>query len=72
MNTIRIKLNKDIGKFKKEEVLKLRVDEYGNAYDPFWFRRMKDAKIDNCLEILEEKENKTGLKTKKSKKNKED
>ncbi|HDY66293.1 MAG TPA: hypothetical protein ENH85_00725 [Candidatus Scalindua sp.] len=71
MNRLRVKLNADLGQFKKGAIIELVVDENGMPMQRFWYRRFKDAKIDNCIEVIEEEKN-TGGTIKKSKKNKED
>lgn len=34
--------------------INIAEDSYGNPADRFWRRRLKDAKIDNCIEVISE------------------
>jgi hypothetical protein len=51
---MRIKINKAFGKYKEGENITIKT----NGDIPtsnFWRRRLRDAAIDGCCEILEEK-----------------
>lgn len=43
------KINKDFGGHKAGETVKFAVDKKGTPLDPMWRRRLRDAKIDNCM-----------------------
>lgn len=58
---IKLKLNVDMLDHKAGQVIHLPTDKQGNILANFWARRLKDSKIDNCVEILpeEKKQNKS-------------
>lgn len=49
MKKIKIKLNCDLKNHKKGHIITI------NLYDIYWRNRLRDAKIDNCIEIVKEK-----------------
>lgn len=51
---IKLKLNVKLLKHKAGTILSLSTDQNGNIEDSFWARRLKDSKIDNCVEIFKE------------------
>ena len=55
MKKFKFKLNKDLNGFKAGRVIGIACDDDGIPLDAFWFRRLKDAKIDNCIELVNEK-----------------
>jgi hypothetical protein len=59
---IKLKLNIDIatpkGKVRAGTILELEVDSDQNLLDGFWRKRLKDARIDSCVEVLTEQKNK--------------
>ena len=55
MNTTRIKVNLVIPPHKPGDVVEVRCDADGLPLDFHWRRRLKDAAIDNCCEIVAEK-----------------
>jgi len=46
---MKIKLNQDLNGHKKGDILDL-----GKKPSLYWRRRIKDSKIDNCVEIIDE------------------
>jgi len=38
--------------FNKGQIVKVKVDRNGTPYDKNWRRRLKDSKIDGCVEII--------------------
>lgn len=40
--------------YKEGEIVKVKDDGKGNPLDSFWRNRIKDSKIDNCVEIVKE------------------
>ena len=52
---MKIKLNVDMLKFKAGRVLNIEVDQNNIPIDQFWRNRLKDAEIDNCVEIVNKK-----------------
>ena len=62
MQSVKIKLNVDLGKYKKDEKVIVNLDSY-------WSRRIKESEIDNCLEVISENK-KTVLDKNSSKKRK--
>lgn len=52
MSTVKIKINSVP---RHSGTLVLELDEDGTVKDRFWRRRLKDAEIDNCVEIVKPK-----------------
>jgi len=48
-----VRVNADIGGKKKGDEFKIMF-VYDTPVDEFWRRRFKDAKIDNCVELVKE------------------
>ena len=59
---MQLKLNVDIntvkGKKKKGDIIELKADENNIPLDRFWRDRLKDSKIDKCVEIVIKKSKK--------------
>ena len=51
--TITVKVLKDIGKFKAG--LTVRVPENDRVWGTYWRRRLKDADVDGCCELVIDK-----------------
>lgn len=49
---MKIKLNRIMGTLRKGLIVNVESDKNGNPIDVFWRRRLKDAEIDNCCEIV--------------------
>lgn len=49
---IHLKLNVPLQGHKVGDVLTLATDSDGIILDEFWFRRLQDSRIDNCVEII--------------------
>lgn len=49
----KIKLNKDLNGYKAGDVITL--EDLGYAEKVYWLRRLEDAKIDKCCEVVKEK-----------------
>jgi len=50
---MKIKINKPLKNYRAGQVIEI------NPSDIYWVRRLKDAEIDNCIEVvIEEKETK--------------
>jgi len=60
---MKIKLNTNLGEFKKGLVLNIKVDKDNIPIDKYWRARLKDSQKDNCIEVLQE-----NIKTKSNKK----
>lgn len=60
MTKARLKINKDFPSrnLKKDSTIELLVDENNIPLDLYWRRRLKDSKIDNCVEIVGSKKTK--------------
>lgn len=52
LNRLTIKINGTIVGYQKGQEVSVSADENGTPYDQFWRRRLKDAEIDNCCEIV--------------------
>ena len=62
---MRIKLNTAVKSYAKGQEITIG-DEDGIPLDPFWRRRLKDAKIDKSIEIVQNKPTKEKTKITKS------
>ena len=51
-NTIRIKVNGTLPPHPSGTVVNVPVDEEGTPLALYWRRRLKDAKVDNCCEVV--------------------
>lgn len=56
---IKIKLNRDLNGFKAGTILELSCDKDGIPFNSFWRRRLFDSEIDNCIQVVNEKDNKS-------------
>ena len=63
-------LNCNLHGKKKGDIIKIRVDKNGTPIDRCWRDRMKDAKIDNCVELVQDKKTKETLVKKSEKESK--
>lgn len=50
--SIDIKINKPFPDYQVGQIVTIQVDGDGTPLDYFWRRRLKDAKIDSCCEIV--------------------
>ena len=48
---MKIKLNYDLRKHKKNDIIEIAVDENNVPIDRYWRNRLRDSKIDNCVTI---------------------
>ena len=51
-DTKQIKLNADLAGNKVGTIKKIKVDKAGTPVERYWRDRLKDAKIDNCVELV--------------------
>jgi len=65
MRTIKVKLNAPLGGFPAGKVMNLDVDNKGVPLDRGWRDRLKDSKIDNCLELVGENKSERKVKSNK-------
>lgn len=47
-----IKINKPFPGYNVDQLVMVQTDSEGTPLDFFWRRRLKDAKTDNCCEIV--------------------
>lgn len=52
MKKISLKLNADLKGKKAGSIVTVEIDRDKVIIDPYWRRRLKDAEIDNCVEIV--------------------
>ncbi len=52
MKTRKLKLNAPLRGHPKDIIIPIRTDETGIPVDRYWRDRLKDAKIDGCVEFL--------------------
>lgn len=57
--SISVKLNSNLRGLKTGTVVKVKVDKDGTPKERYWRDRMKDAKTDNCIEIIKKKKQKS-------------
>lgn len=57
MTKAKLKINRDFPSrnLKKDTIIELLVDDNNILLDLYWRRRLKDSKIDNCVEIVSNK-----------------
>lgn len=48
----KLKLNTALRGYSAGAQVNVRVDKKGIPLDPYWRDRLKDSRIDNCVEIL--------------------
>ena len=51
MQTIKIKLNTNLQGYKKGDIISVPARD-GKISDTYWHRRLIDAAIDNCIELV--------------------
>jgi len=49
---IKIRLNIGLGGHPAGSIIDLKDDGHGTPLDMYWARRIEDAKIDNCVEVI--------------------
>lgn len=52
MKTIKLKLNHRMLGYEAGREVAIQTDKDGVPLDKFWRRRLKDAGIDNCVEVV--------------------
>lgn len=55
MKKVKIKLNTSLRGKKQGDIIELEADNKGTILDSYWRKRLQDAKIDNCIEIITKK-----------------
>ena len=49
---MKLKINKDMAGYKAGRTINIKADINNIPLDIFWRRRLKDAKSDNCVEVI--------------------
>jgi len=49
---MRLKLNQPMAGYEAGHTVTIQTDSCGVPLEKFWRRRLKDAKIDNCVEVV--------------------
>jgi flagellar basal body L-ring protein FlgH len=62
MNSVQIKVTKNMSAYKVGDIITVPIDEKGTPKSLFWRRRLKDAKMDGCCEIVRPVTNKIVIK----------
>lgn len=52
MNTVKLKVHNVPGHPANGKTVTVPADANGNPADPFWRRRLRDAQIDGCVEVV--------------------
>lgn len=52
MKKVNLKLNVDLNGKKAGSIVTVKIDRDKVIIDPYWRRRLKDAEIDNCVEVV--------------------
>lgn len=52
MKKIKLKLNTDLGGKKKGAIVTVEIDSNRVITDKYWRRRLEDAVLDGCVEIV--------------------
>lgn len=63
---INIRINKPFGGYAEGRTVKVEVDDTGTPLDAGWRRRLKDAALDGCCEIVAERSGKAASSKKSS------
>ena len=50
--TKQLKINLPVRGHKAGDIVRIKVGAWGMPIDPYWRRRLKDARIDGCVEIV--------------------
>lgn len=58
MKTIKLKINKPLKNYASGSIVDVEVDANNQPINVYWQRRLQDAELDNCVEIVAEKANK--------------
>ncbi len=58
MNKVELKVNRSMNGVHAGSVIKIEVSRGGIPIDPFWRKRVRDSKRDNCVEVIKETETK--------------
>ena len=70
MKTIKIKILKQMHRYPKDTIVTTEVDRDGIVLDQFLRRRLKDAEIDQCVEVVQESKEPKQPKVEKSRESK--
>jgi hypothetical protein len=49
---MKIKINKNIRSYKAGQEIEIKTDKDNVPLDRYWRNRLRDSKIDNCIEII--------------------
>lgn len=49
----KLKLNTDLLEHKSGDIIEIKIDKDGVPLDRFWRNRVRDSKIDNCVQWQE-------------------
>jgi len=52
MKTVAVKVLKPFGNYTEGQVVKVAVDEDGQALEVSWRRRLEDAQLDECCTVI--------------------
>ena len=52
MKKIQLKLNADLGGKKKGTIITVEIDSNKVIIDRYWRRRLEDAALDGCVEVV--------------------
>lgn len=63
-NRIKIKLNYAFSFHKKGDIIDIEVDEEGTPLNIYWRKRLNDSKLDNCIEVINDKSAPKAIKAK--------
>ena len=58
MKKKKIRINKELRGYQTGTIVEIDFIDKDIPKDKFWYDRLKDAKIDNCIEIVKDKEKK--------------
>ncbi len=60
MKAIKLKLNQPMLGYAAGREVTIQTDKDGVPLEKFWRRRLKDAEIDNCVEVIKPSKSKKG------------
>lgn len=64
-NKLKLKVNNEALKLMYGAEIEIDVSKTGVPLTRYWRNRLRDAKIDNCVEVVEDKKTSTKVKTEK-------
>lgn len=52
---MKLHVRKDLGVVREGDIVDVETDEHGAPLEQFWRRRLRDALIDGCVDVVKDK-----------------